>query len=255
MTWAYEYETQTEDLLDYCSGVTIEAEGGSGLVGGNIAVGFQDGERWEPKTYGPLTIPLKTVIRRRNRNGTVTHGNGEAGHFQQNFNTLKKLFGQPGLKYLLREDPDAGSIRAAFELLGEPQKGEERNVYYWHLRVPSGSWEDQSESSQGPGSPPSVTTGGTRRILDPTIVFAAAGTYTYTNGAGEEFKIIAAAGPTYPVTVSHDNGEWTAVDNASADAAPYVTCEHPAVMVYDPDSALSHTATSNVTISWRNRWA
>lgn len=256
MSWTYDYEAQSVDLLDYCSSVSIPDESGGGLAGANTRVGFLDGERWEPKNYGPMTLQLKTILRYTNSSGAVTHTNGEAGHVYENLHNLKLLFGQPGLKYLTRDDPHAGAVRAAFELVGEPQVGEMRHIFYWPLRIPSGSWQSETQSSAGPGAPPTVNTSGNRRIHDPQIVFAAAGTFTYTNAAGKVYSITAAAGPTYPVTLSRSNGEWTSTDNASADAAPYLTVTQPDVLVLDPNTnSLSMTSSSNVTISWRNRWA
>src|SRR5690606_28358482 len=213
-----------------------------------------DGERWEAKTYAPLDIVLKTVLRWTNSSGNITHTDGAAGHIFQNLSELKLLFGQPGLKYLTRVAPDYGEVRAEFEMIGAPVLGEQRHVYYWPLRIPSGSWQDASVSTAS-GSPPSVTTKGNRRIHDPELVFAAAATFTYTAGDGTEYQVGVAAGPTLPVTISQANGAGTAGDDNSADASPYVTLTQPSVMVFDPDATLSLAATGSVTANWRNRWA
>lgn len=256
MSWTFDYEATTTDLLDYCTAVLITDEAGGGKRGSNLTVGFLDGERWEAKNYAPLDIVLKTVLRYTNSSGAVTHTDGAAGHVYENLHNLKLLFGQPGLKYLTRDAPDYGAVRAEFEMIAAPIQGEQRHVYYWPLRIPSGSWQSETQSSAGPGAPPTVNTLGNRRIHDPQIVFAAAGTFTYTNAAGKVYSITAAAGPTYPVTLAHSNGEWTATDNGAADAAPYLTVTQPDVLVLDPNTnSLSMTSTSNVTISWRDRWA
>lgn len=253
MSWTYSYQADTVDLLDYCDAVVVENEGGAGKRGANLAVGFLDGERWEAKTYGPLDIILKTTLKYTSAAGTITHADGGPGHAFENFSEMKKLLTQPGLKYLTRDAPDYGNVRAAFEMIGPPIEGESRLVWYWPLRVPSGSWQSATQET-ATGSPPTVTTGGNRRIHDPELVFSGAGSFTYTNDAGTEYPIAVASGPSFPVTLTNDNGEWIATDNASADASPYVTAEHPAVLVLDPDSSLSLAATVSTTLRWRNRW-
>lgn len=259
MSWDYQYVvgTSTSDavaLTDYCTAVLIETEAGGGKTGTNLRVGYVDGERFEPKTYAPLDIVLKTVLRYTDKDGAVNHTDDEAGHVFQNLSELKLLLGSPGLKYLIRDTPDYGLVRAEFEMISPPIPGEQRHVFYWPLRIPSGSWQDAAAST-ATGTPPSVTTKGNRRIHDPQIVFSAAGTLSYTAGDGSAYSVTAAAGPTFPVTLTFNNGEWGAVDDAAADALPYITVSHPAVMVLDPDKSLSLSASAAVTVNWRNRWA
>ena len=254
MSWVYSYQTDSVDLLDYCDAVVIENEGGSGKRGSNLAVGFLDGERWEPKNYGPLDLVLKTTLKYSNASGLITHVDGAAGHVFENLSEMKKLMTQPGLKYLTRTAPDYGSVRAAFEMIGPPLiPPAERIAVYWPLRVPSGSWQTVTQST-ATGNPPAATTGGNRQISDPELVFSGAGTFTYTAGDGQVYQVSVATGPTFPVTLTNDNGEWVATATGGADAAPYVTAGHPAVLVLDPDSALSISTTVSVTLRWRNRW-
>lgn len=254
MSWTYTYQASTVDLLDFCDSVVIENEGGAGKRGGNLAVGFLDGERWESKNYGPLDLILKTTLKYSNAAGAITHADGGPGHAFENLSEMKKLLGQSGLKLLTRTAPDYGDVRASFEMIGPPIPGESRLVFYWPLRVPSGSWQSVAQDSVT-GISPAATTGGNRRIHDPELVFSGAGSFTYTADDGEVYKVTVASGPTFPVTLTHDNGEWTVTDNAAADASPFVTAEHPSVLVLDPDSALSIVTTVSVTLRWRNRWA
>lgn len=254
MSWTYDYEGQSTDLLDHCTAVTIDDESGAGKQGSNLQVGHLDGERWGAKPYAPLDVVLKTVLRYSNSSGAVTHADGAAGHVYENLSELKKLLGASGIKTLTRIAPDYGTVRARFEMISGPIRGEQRHVFYWPLRIPSGSWEDNSQSS-ATGNPPSVTTGGDRRIWDPEIEFSGAGSFTYTNGDSEVFKITLASGPTFPVTVAVVDGEWVSTDNASADAAQHTTIENPSVMVFDADSSLSIATTVSCTVRWRNRWA
>lgn len=253
MSWTYSYQADGSDLLDYCDAVVVENEGGAGKRGGNLTVGFLDGERWEPKNYAPLDLILKTTLKYTSAAGTITHVDGGPGHAFENFSEVKKLLTQAGLKYLTRTAPDYGSQRAAFEMIGPPIEGESRLVWYWPLRVPSGSWQTVTQAT-ATGNPPSATTGGNRRIHDPELVFSGAGSFTYTNAAGEEFQIVAASGPTYPVTLVNSNGEWLVTASGGADASQYVTVENASVLVLDPDSALSISTTVSCTLRWRNRW-
>jgi len=254
VSWTYQYAAQTVSLLDYCTAVTVVDESGGGKVGADLDVAYMDGQRWVEKTYGPMIIPLKTILRYTDKNGLVNHTNGSAGHVYENLHALKLLFEAPGLKYLTRTDPHAGAVRAEFELAGEPVLGEMRHIFIWPLRVPSGSWQDASESS-ATGNPPTITTKGTRRIHDPVLVFPAAATISYTAGDGTKYEVSVSAGPTFPVTIQNVNGEWIATDNAGNDAWPYVDTTHPAVMRLDPASSISLTTTGTVTVKWRNRWA
>lgn len=135
MSWTYQYAAQTVSLLDYCTAVTVVDESGGGKVGADLDVAYMDGQRWVEKTYGPMIIPLKTILRYTDKNGLVNHTNGAAGHVYENLHALKLLFEAPGLKYLTRTDPHAGAVRAEFELAGEPVLGEMRHIFIWPLRT------------------------------------------------------------------------------------------------------------------------
>lgn len=258
MTWSYAVHnlagTKIADLDDYCTAVTNLTEGqGGGKVGANVQVGFLDGERWEPKTQGAANIILSTVIRYTDEDGVVDHEDGKPGHFMENLAALHRLLGQ-GRRYLYRTAPHAGSQRLLFESVTDPVTGDDKPEYRWVLRSLSGSWQSVTQQT-ATGNPPSVTTGGNRPIFDPEISLSAAGSFKYTNGEGEEFEIVVAAGPTFPVTLSLVNGEWQAKDNGGFDASQVVTVSHPAVMRFDPAASLSITTSTTCTVRWRNRWA
>lgn len=247
--WSYQVETAAGSLIGnldtLCSAVFVANEGqGGGKKDSNLDVPQLSGERWEDKPEGPADITLVTVLK---------YGAGES-KFMEDLDTLHSYLGHRRPRYLVRTNPKVGKQRARFERLVDPVEGADANVYVWVLRSLDGSWQDYNQST-ATGNPPSVTTGGNRDIFDPEIEFSAAGTFKYTDSAGEEYEIKVDSGPAFPVTIRNIGGEWEAVDNNGAAADQYVTALHPAVMVFEYGSNLSITTTVACTVRWRNRRA
>ena len=152
-----------------------------------------------------------------------------------------------------RTFPHAGTLRAPVRLFGEPAPEQARHIYLFPLVIPTGSWQDNVESSES-GDPPTVTTSGTRRIPDPVLIFSAAGTFGYTTSTGIEYEVEAESGPTYPVAI--DVGAGTIKDDNGDDASEHVAFSRPRDWLQlEPDATLSLSADVSVTLKWRNRWA
>lgn len=237
-------------LSDVATDVLIEDEYGASFNDPGTRIPHRDGIRLDPQApYSARTFTLKTVLRYTNSGGTITHGDGEAGHVYENLSLIRAELAGTGLVTFTRTVPHWGNVRALVRLLDDPiPEGRNLHVVRWILTIPSGSWQDATETSQATTA---VSTGGNTRIHDPIIEFAAAGTITHTNADGTVSSITAAAGPTYPVTV--DVGAGTVLDNGSVDSRGDVTFTQPWWLRMDPDGAQTFTGTA--TIKYRNRWA
>lgn len=251
MSWDYQYTVGSLVLADVTDGVVIEGEGGSSLVDGGYQIHQQDGVAFDPRAvYGPLDVTLKTVISYTDPSGNVTHPDGGGGHFVENLSAIKAAFAGGDLKALGRTAADIGAVRAMCRKVATvPGPSAERHVYRWILTVPSGSWEDATESEAAASA---VVTAGDRRIADPTIVFASAATLTHTAADGTISEVTAEAGASYPLTVFRSDGKWRVTDSGGNDARGSVTWSQPWVLRMDPDGAQSFTGSA--TIRWRNKW-
>ena len=236
-------------LSDVATDVLIGNEFGGHFIDSGTHIPHQDGIRLDPQApYSPRVLVLKTVLRYTNSSGTITHVDGAAGHLRENAHLIHLELAGPGEVALTRTVPHLGDVRAMVRLLDDPAPMDARHAIGWTLTVPSGSWQDATETSEATSS---VTTSGNRRIWDPIVVFASAGTITHTAADGTVTSITAASGPTYPVTV--DVGAKTVTDNTAADVRGDVTFTQPWWLRMDPDGAQSFTGTA--TIKYRNRWA
>lgn len=255
MSWAYAYALNGNlTLSDVCSGVRIESEGGASFNDPGYFIPGRDGvESDDEAPYSPMAMALRTILRYTNSSGLVNHTDGEAGHVFENLSKIKREFSGPGLATLTRTVPHIGDVRALCKLVGDPIPAGMHHVYSWPLFVPSGSWEDASESSDTGNPPTGVTTLGDRVIFDPRISISAAGETTITLGDGTEYTITAAAGPTYPVVI--DVGAGTAVDNNGDDALGDITFDHEHWFRLHPQETATLTTDNSVTVYWRNRWA
>lgn len=259
--WPYGWQLGSLTLADVASGVRIQSEGGSAFADAPVRVPGLDGGRLDDAApLTPLDLALRTILRWTAADGSVTHADGEAGHIYENLSKVKAQLAGPGLATLKRTVPHIGTVRALCKLLAPPVPAEQRHIYLWFLTVPSGSWQDDTESNSGTASTtPSVTTGGDRRIHDPNIRFDAAGTLTHTRPDGVVETVEVTSGPTFPVTVhiaGTDGSGWHyAEDNGGADVTGDVVFSHPWGLRFPPGTTLSLSADVNVVVYWRNRWA
>ncbi|HEY7824596.1 MAG TPA: hypothetical protein VIG24_17270, partial [Acidimicrobiia bacterium] len=230
-------------------------EGGGSFADQGVRIPGRDGVDLDDRApFGAMLLPLKKVLRYTNDAGAVTHANGAAGHVKLNLSEIKKRYNR-GAVFLRRTDPDVGRQRALVKAMTDPMPGgrRERFVYRWVLMCASGSWQDNTATTQAAGS---LSTSGDKRIFDPVVSIGAAGTLIYTSAIdGTTYTITAASGPTFPVTV--DVGAGTVVDDADVDASGAVTFDPgtPWLML-DPDSttAITGTAAATSSVTYRNRW-
>lgn len=251
MTWDYATALNSLDLEDVATFATIEDELPSSFTDPGFSIPGRDGIVFDPEAgFGPLVATLRVHLRWTDENGAVNHGDGAAGHIYENLSLLKRELNKPA-PVLTRTLPHIGNVRAVVKSVTPGLVGEQRHVYVFPLTVPSGSWQDASESSDSGTPPTGVITTGDRRIFDPRLSLSAAGTYTVTDADSVTYSVVAASGPSYPIVV--DVGARTVVDNTSADARGSVEFSHPAWVRLSPNH--THTVTGSCTVYWRNRWA
>lgn len=256
MSWDEALTLGSLTLADVAKAAWLEDEGGGAWIDSTYRVPNLDGRAHDPGgPLGPMDLELRVVLRRTGPGGAITHPNGEYGHVVENLSKIKKELRSPSLVALGRTDPHRGQIRAMVKQIAPALRRGDSQAYGFLLNCPSGSWQDAAESVAGPGVSPAVTTRGDTRIHDPIIVFSAAGTFTHTDSAGVESEIVAAAGPTYPVTVQQIDGKWRVTDNTGADARDAVTPSQPWWIRFEPDLLQTIVTDVSVTVRWRNRWA
>lgn len=227
------------------SAVFIEGWTGPSVLDPGIEIPGRDGVDEDPLApRGPWSFQLHVVFPWADQSGDdyVLEGRNKV---------LAELY-RPDPMLYVTIGRGVGAVRTPVRLVADPFLGGDRNHYVFTLRSRLGGFQDVSASTAS-GTPPTVTTKGVRPITDPTIQFAAAGTYKHTWSSGRVFEITVDSGPTFPVTI--DVGARSIVDDAAADAAGAVTFSDPeAWLMLEHASMISQTATSAVTLSWRNRW-
>jgi hypothetical protein len=165
---------------------------------------------------------------------------------------LQGIFSNQDFVTIDYDDPFAGNIQAAVDLIEEPVQTQDRFTYLFALHNPSGMWEDVTASNAVSANPPSVTTGGNRPIDDMVFTFAGTGfiEHTDTLGNANRLTIDAAAGAgTYIVDCGARTVQKAAVDQ---DAFLTVSREWP---TFDAGTAQSFTSDVAVEVDWRNKWA
>lgn len=262
MTWDYADTINSLLLTDIATFATIETEVPAPFADLGIPIPGRDGVRFDADAgFSPLVMSLRVHLRWTDDTGMVTHTDGAAGHIHENLSLLKAEIHQ-ALPLYKRTVPHAGDLQAYFKSNTPGFVGQQRQVYHFPLTVPSGSWQDQTESNSGAASTtPSVTTLGDRRIHDPVIQFNAAGTLTHTEDDGDAVTVAVASGPTFPVTVyvagTDGSSDLYAEDNTTADVTGDVTTSKSYGLRFPANSGtpLSLSSTAAVIVKWRNRWA
>jgi len=146
--WSYVYKAgpaggTLETLTDYCTAVRVVAEWSTGKRGTNPVVQYRHGEYPSPRKYvRPASFLLETHLRYTSKTGTVTHGDGAAGHVYENLGHLKRIFGgvQGTMTRLQRTAPDQGTVYLDVELLGDAIPSQSRHIFTWPLTAPHPFW-------------------------------------------------------------------------------------------------------------------
>lgn len=237
------------DLSTVCRAVVLDTEEPAVYPGGGYEIPGRPGVELDPETdVNPLLLVVRVYPRYTNSSGVITHTDGEEGHWEENLSTVKAELRKRTVT-LLRSFPHKGRLRAVGRVTDSLLVS---TGLQFHLLVPSGSWQDNTEDSET-GNPPTATTGGDTEIHDPRLTISAAGETEVTLSDGTVYTITAAAGPTYPIVV--DVGAGTVLDNGGADAAGDVAFSHEHWLRLDAASAVSITTDNQVTLHWRNRWS
>ncbi len=210
--------------------------------GKNIVIPYAHGEYFvEDKFYDSADVLLEVFL----PSGTTAAGANA-------LSDLAKEFTVQDLVQVRQQDPDRGAIQANVELVTDPIPTSDDFVYLYGLNLPSGFWEDQSEST-AVGNPPSVTTLGDRPVGDATLTFSNVGFLEHTDPIGQVSRVTIDAGAgagTYIV----DLGLKT-VTKSAADQDAFLTITQPWWMILEADTAISFTSSVSVTVDWRNKWS
>lgn len=240
------WKINTLDLKTVCSFAGIDGPigGPSFRDPGTFIVGRDGVEEDEDAPLGPWTFNFRCVFPWSDMSGDDAVIAGRNAVLRELYKPAPVLFWTP--------PRIAVATRTPVRLVGEPMMTG-RNEYVFPLRSRIGGFQNVSAASAS-GSPPTVVTSGTKPISDATLVFSAAGTYELTWPNGRKFTIVAASGPTYPVTINLEGRDPVITDNASANASGAVSFSDPSYLILPAGTTLSHTATVSVTLSWRNLW-
>jgi hypothetical protein len=251
MSWTTQDALNTLDLADVATHAQVEDELPSPFVDPGVVIPARDGVLFDPAApFAPLVATLRVHLRWTDPDGDITHVDGEVGHIRENLSLIKRELNKPAPVWS-RTLEHIGAVRAVVKSNTPGFVGAQRHVYHFPLTIPSGSWQDASESSDTGSPATGVITLGDRRIHDPRVSLPSSGARTITDADGIVYTITAAAGPTYPVVI--DVGAGTIVDNASADASGALTFSHPEWFRLSPNH--THAITGSGTWFWRNRWA
>lgn len=257
MAWDYEPAVNGEAISPYCDAIVFQDEGGGGQKESAYSAAYDDGERFDPEIGFATSVFPVTCVLAYDDAGTVDHTDGAGGHAYEHLSHLKRLFSGAGVGVLSRTVPHVGEVAARFRNPGPPTKGAfgQKHGFTWFLRLIEGSWYETGDANSQSGTSPTVTTGGDRRIFDPTIIFSGAGTASVTDRSGVPTQIEAEAGPTFPVTVSRGLGGWRALDDNGDDARGSIHPSQPWWLRLDENFEHSFTSDVSITVQWRNRWA
>jgi hypothetical protein len=233
MTWTADGSA----LSDHANFVRVLNEGGSGKRGSNPLIPYRHGE-WSDgdKWFDSVDLLLEVGVK---DSDSYLH-----------LSALQKMLGKPNkLVTLGRVTPNAGTVEALVEMLGNPNPTQNRFVYTFPLRVPSGSWRSASVSSQS-GTAPSVTTLGDRPIDDMIVTFSAPGTATHTDENG----VTSVIGWQGTGTAVVDCGART-IKKAGAHQDANLYISQPWWWRFTPGAAQTISATASITVQWRDKWA
>lgn len=225
------------DLNTYTTFQRLLTEGASGYRGGNLTIPNRHGEHSDfHKMLDPADFMLEVGI-------AGTEG-------WTNLSVVQRLLSTP--QVTLERTTTLGTVEAVVELLGPPQPTQNRFVYVFPMRCPSGSWYTKTVSSAS-GNPPTVTTLGDRPIGDMVVTFSGVGTATHTDAYGRIsiLEIEAGAGPgTYVV----DCGART-VTKGGVNQDRYFKPSQPWWWVFSPGATQTIASTVSITVDWHDRWA
>ena len=233
MTWTADGSA----LADHANFVRVLNEGGSGKRGSNPLIPYRHGE-WSDgdKWFDSVDLLLEVGVK-------------DTDSFLH-LSALQKMLSKPNkLVTLQRVTANAGTVEALAEMLGNPNPTQNRFVYVFPMRVPSGSWRSSTVSSAS-GSTPTVVTIGDRPIDDMIVTFSAPGSATHTDENG----VTSVIGWQGTGTAVVDCGART-VKKAGANQDANLYISQPWWWRFTPGATQTITSTASITVQWRNKWA
>lgn len=275
MAFFYNYQVGDDGgtftaISDYAKVVRLLTEGFTGRRGSQVQIPYRDGEYSEPRKFlMSRSLLLETQVRFADKDGVVTHINGEAGHVYENLAALKKLLGagSTNLRMLRRNDPNAGAVETAIECLATVDATDRRHVFTWILRQLDGLWREQDVTVDTQAAIAvfphayTIVTGGNHPIGDAKFTFTCDANGNAPsialNVAGDKISVAGAfvAGDMIVVDLARDrvitkNG--ARYGSVSPNRGWWMRLPHDTAalgMILDADSG-----TWTIKIEWRNKW-
>lgn len=237
MAHDFAWKANGSALSDHTDFVRVLNEGGGGKRVGNVVVPYRHGEWSNPdKWWDGADLLLEVGLKRDDS--------------YEHLSAVQYMLGGSQLVSLQRVTPHAGTVIAEVEMQGPPNPTQNRFVYVFPLRVPSGFWRDASASTAS-GTAPSITTTGDRPIDDMIVTFSAPGTVTL---ADTVYGTATVGWAGSSGTAILDCGARTIRQGSTKEDANLVVSE-PWWLRFRPQATVNLTATSSVHVRWWNKWA
>ena len=258
MAWSFAYQAgpagSLETLTDYCRSVRVLRQWSTGRRGMNPVVQYAHGEYATPRKYvRGANLVLETVLRYTNSGGTVTHGDGAAGHYFENLGHLKRLFGgtQGALCRLQRTAPHQGSVYLDVEQLGDAMSSADPAVVTWPLHAPRPFWIGAADTANTGAT---LTVAGDAPIDDAVITLTSGTDGGIIHTASGASVTIAGAMPGAGVIV--DVGEGTCVQvTGGTDYSTNLVVNKPWWFELDPGAnAVTNTGGTSHSVDWFTQW-
>lgn len=263
MSWVYDYKAGPPgavltSLLNYAAMVRIVSEWSDGYRGSDPIAQYVHGEESSPRKFHPAAnLNLEILLLGTDSAGAVTHVDGAAGHYYENFSALKALLAgkQGSLVRLERTAPDLGDTYLDLWQVATVLPTQNRFTYSWPMRAPRPFWVGAPDNAN---ATPTFTVGGDAPIDDMVIDFTGtAGDPRLTHDDTGDWIEIAGALPAGGVRV--DVGAGTCVRiTGGTDYSNLLRVKAPWWMEFDPGAnAVTVSQTSGaatVTADWFTKW-
>lgn len=238
--------------------VRIVNEFSLGFRGNDPISQYVHGEQSSPRKFHPAAnLSLEMTLLGTNTAGVITHGDGAAGHYYENFSALKALLaGKQGqLVRLERTAPDLSTVYMDMWAVDAARSTQNRFTYAWPMRAPSPFWVGAADNGN---TPTTLTPAGDAPIDDMIIDFTGtADTPRLTHDDTGDYVEIDGALPSGGVRV--DVGAGTVVRiSGGADWSNALRVNNPWWLELDPGAnAVTVTQDSGsptVSVDWFTKW-
>jgi len=263
MSWVYDYKAGPPgggltSLLTYAAMVRIVSEWSDGYRGSDPVSQYVHGEESSPRKFHPAAnLSLELTLLGTNAAGVIDHTDGAAGHYYENFSSLKALLtGKQGaLVRLQRDAPDHGVTYLDVWQVDKARPTQDRLTYSWPMRAPRPFWVGAADDNNTGAT---LTVGGDAPVDDMIIdITGTTNTPRLTHDNTGDYVEIDGALPAGGVTI--DVGAGTCVRiSGGADYSNLLRVNTPWWMELDPGAngvTVSQVSGSpTVSVDWFTKW-